>query len=420
MKWYEMIKDAELRSAMERLDDVLGKDVGARALAEDLAKKFTAGEAALTEVRGKLAEIEKASVERANEIKELRQQARQQALGREGNDKQRGLRILGATIRESLCRHFGTEIPGSFKAGEETLLREYRATLEAGAAGGSYLVPTITEAMIIDAIEEVSDLVNRVDFQPGLPGQMDIPTLTGRPSLLPKRTTVDTDMTQSDPSIGVLPFVPNEMYVFFPVDNRLIQMSAVQLGSLATQLIRDAAIDGLASWLVNADGTTNYNSCTGIKAQPAPYRLSMDAGKKEIQNLDKSFLTAMKSAVLKRGRARGSWLLSNDVLGLIEDLDRTGKVPVLTYAQDGSPRVLQNPVVMDESMPDIAESAVDTPFIGFGDLATFWVGLVGGIQIGVSQEVLFKRNQTAFRAVLNGQILRKPVKTFVTGRTAAA
>lgn len=419
MKWYEMIKDAELRSAMERLDDVLGKDVGARALAEDLAKKFTAGETALTEVRGKLEAIEKASVERANEIKELRQQARQQALSREGNDKQRGLRILGATLRESLCRSFSSELPAAFK-NEPDMLREYRATLEAGAAGGSYLMPTITEAMIIDAIEEVSDLVNRVDFQPGLPGQMDIPTLTGRPSLQAKRATVDTDMTQSDPSIGVLQFVPNEMYVFFPVDNRLIQMSAVQLGSLATQLIRDAAVDGLANWLVMADGTATYNSCTGILRQGAPYQKSMAAGKKAFGDLDKSFLTALKSAVLKRGRARGSWLLSNDTLGVIEDISRDGKTPVVTYAQDGTVRVLQNPVVIDESMPDEADSAADTPFIGFGDLATFWVGLVGGIQIGVSQEVLFKRNQTAFRAVLNGQILRKPVKTFVTGRTAAA
>lgn len=419
MKWFEMIKDAELRSAMERLDEVLGKDVGARALAEDLAKKWTAGEATLNEVRGKLAQIEKDSVERANELKELRQQARTQALNRDGSDKQRGLRILGASVRESLVRHFGGEMPSAFKA-EADMLREHRATLDAGAAGGSYLVPTITEAMIIDAIEEVSDLVNRVDFQPGLPGQMDIPTLTGRPTLQPKRATIDTDMAQSDPSIGVLQFVPNEMYVFFPVDNRLIQMSAVQLGSLATQLIRDAAVDGLANWLVTADGTASYNSCTGILRQGTPYRLSMDAGKVGFGNLDKGFLTALKSAVLKRGRARGSWLLSNDVLGLIEDLDRNGKVPVVTYAQDGTPRVLQNPVVLDESMPDVAESAVDTPFIGFGDLATFWVGLVGGIQIGVSQEVLFKRNQTAFRAVLNGQILRKPVKTFVTGRTAAA
>ena len=90
------------------------------------------------------------------------------------------------------------------------------------------------------------------------------------------------------------------------------------------------------------------------------------------------------------------------------------------FAQDGTPRILQNPVVIDEGMPDLAESDAGKAVMGFGDLATWMVGLIGGIQIAVSTEYLFGKNQTAFRGVLNMDIKRKPVATFMTIKTASA
>ena len=69
---------------------------------------------------------------------------------------------------------------------------------------------------------------------------------------------------------------------------------------------------------------------------------------------------------------------------------------------------------------DLAADEANKAFLGYGDLATFLVGLVGGIQIGVSTEYLFGENQTAFRAIVNMDMKRKPSATYTILKTAAA
>ena len=91
---------------------------------------------------------------------------------------------------------------------------------------------------------------------------------------------------------------------------------------------------------------------------------------------------------------------------------------VITYAQDGTARALQNPIVIDEGMPDAADSGAAKGFLGFGDLATYLVGMVGGIQIASSTDYLFGKNQTAFRGVVNMDIQRKPAATLIHLKTA--
>ena len=416
--------DEETKKMFDELREELGKNVDAVARVDDIAARVETGETKRSEMESEIKAIRETVEAREKELTEIKRETRLQGMQRDGvHDSRQAREIVGMQMRSLICQHVRQEVPAQF-AGETERLRalgQERATLEAGAAGGSDLVPTSTESEILDSVEDVADLVSRSDFQPGLPGKMDMPTLTGRPTLQHKRATVDTNMTASDPSIGVMQFRPEEGYVFFPIDNALILMSPVQLGTFCLNLARDSVIEGLANDLVLADGTAAYNSDTGILNEPAAaYKYSLPAGKKAFQDLEKQDLTAMKKKSLKRGRARGTWLMAMDVLGVIEDMDRQGKTPVITYAQDGTPRVLQNPVVTDEAMPTLEDSKKDTPFIGFGDLATFLVGLVGGIQLGVSDQVYFQKNQTCFRAVINYQVIRKPVKTYITGRTAKA
>lgn len=420
------IKDEILRTALEELSEIAGKNVDAVARIDQIGKDAEKRDADVKSLRSEIDTLKADLKARENEIKEITQKARQQALNADpAKSKERALEILGMQMRSLFCRNHNVPVPAQF-SGERALLEEYnkqRATLSSQSGDGLNLVPTITESMIIDALEEVSTLLSLTDFMPGLPaGNLDIPVLTGRPTLQHKRATIDTDMTQSDPALSLLSVTPNEGYVFFPVDNRLIQMSAVALGTLSVQLLRDSIIEGLVTDLLVADGTASYNSITGALSESTPAYLSvMPTGKKAFGDLAAEHLQAAKAKCLKRGRGpRGRFVMSEQILANITNIDRTGKVPLVTYGNDGMPRILGNQVEIDEGMPDIADSAVSKTFVLFGDLATYMVGLVGGIQIATSTEVLFKRNQTAFRGVINFDIKRKPVASLIGIRTAAA
>lgn len=421
--------EPELKTELEALRASLGKNVEALARLDKLEVSVNTGITGATAMRAELDALKAAHADREQAIKALQDQANVQRLAADPlKDKREALAMLGMIARAELARANRMELPAAFR-GEVELVRGYqermlqRATLTPGSATGSYIVPTITENQVLDTLEEISDLLSRVDFVPGLPacGTMNLPTLTGRPTLQPAKASSDTKMTQSDPTFGTTSLSPKEAYIYFPVDNRLFAMTAVALGSLLLQVLRDGIAGGISTWLLSGDGTASYNSITGIlKEATADYIVNMPAGKKAFSDLAKSDLTALKAKCLKRGRARGVFLLAHDVLGLCEDMDRTGKTPVVTEIGDGSSKVLRSPAVIEEGMPDLADSAPATGFIAFGDLATILVGMIGGIQIASDTSYLFGNNQTAFRGIINMDIIRKPVKTLMLLKTAAA
>ena len=417
--------DAELKRELDALKGELGKNVEALARVDKIETAALQRDADTKKLREELDAVKASHVEREKAIQDLQRQGRAQAIQRDHNAIViEATENLGMIVREMLCKRLGCELPSAF-VGEPKLVREriQRATLAADAVTGSYLVPTITEAQLIDTLEEVSDLLSLVEFMPGLPaaGTIYIPTLTGRPTLQPARASSDTAMTQSDPAFGLMEMSPKESYFWFPVDNRLIQMSAINLGNLVSGLMRDWVVGGICNWLLNADGTANYNFFTGIlNESSADYISALPSGKKAFSDLTAQDMRKIKGATLKRGRAKGVWLCSLDVQGLMEDFDRTGKLPFVKEMPDGSMKALQNPIVNDEGMPDIADSAENKTFLGYGDLATFIVGLVGGIQLATSADYRFGNNQTSYRALLNMAIKRKPVNTLRIMKTAAA
>jgi HK97 family phage major capsid protein len=181
-------------------------------------------------------------------------------------------------------------------------------------------------------------------------------------------------------------------------------------------------VDKLAYWLLRADGTATYNAITGmLNETTAAYVYSLPAGKTGFADLSAADLNKIKAKAYKRGRGPSArWIMDLEIQGVIEDLDRNGKVPVMTFGQNGSPKIKQNEVVIEEYMPGLDESAASTGFLGYGDPATFIVAMVGGMQIASDSSYLFGKNQTAFRATTIVDIKRKPVPTFILAKTAAA
>jgi len=430
----------EIRKAIEELRAQIeargNKDADASARVDQIEAGATARETIITELRAEIETVSKAVEERDNAIKEMQQKARVASTIVTADAQSRhNVEVFGMMIRSTMAGKLRQEVPTVFKEREETAITAWRdtvapetrdglpssqrATLEAGATTGSYLVPTSLDAgSYFESVEEVSDLLGRVEFLPGLPGNVTVPYLLTRPTMQGSRATVDTAMSASSPTFGQMSLTPDEKYVYFPIDNRLLQMSALNLGSIAMDLLRDSLVGGLAGWIVLADGTSTYDSLTGILNE-ATYVTSMGAGKTSFGDVDNAALNAALGALHKQGRVRASYMMSLYVQGILEDIDRSGKSKIITHRDSGDPLCKMMPLVIEEAMPDKIDDAVDTGFMAVGDLAAMIVGLVGGIMVSTSTDYLFGKNQTAFRGVVNADIQRKPVNTLRTLKTAA-
>jgi HK97 family phage major capsid protein len=420
--------DPELKKELDALKASIGKNVEALARLEKIEAAAQKSDADVKVLRADLDAVKASHEERAAAIRDLQRQGLVQRVeASPTQERRKAMQFLGAIARVELARAQGVAVPERFRAPEESLLREYReqvlarTTLAFNAATGSYLVPTVLETTPIDTLEEVGDLLNFVEFVPGLPaaGTISIPTITGEPTLSFSRASSDTAMSQTDATFGLLSLTPKEAYIYFPVDNNLLEMSALGLGSLLLNLINRAVVRGIVKVAIKGDGTSAYGSMTGILNQAAGYCISLSSGKKSFADLSYLEAVRIKKAVLMRARNRGRWLLATDVEGACGEENRTGKAPFLTYDPDGSTRLLRSPVLNDELMPDLSADAADTAFGAFGDLATMIVGMVGGVRIASDSSYRFGYNQTAFRAVVMMDIGRKPVSTLVTVKSAA-
>lgn len=422
--------DPELKKLLEELKGQVGKSVDAAAQIDQIVARVAAGEQQMTVARAELEKVMGFVKERDQALKELREQTRVQAVSRDPiARKQQALEMMGMIARAAFFRRHGVEHPSEFR-GEVEIVRKYqeevlaRATLTPMSTTGSYVVPTVTDMSIQDAVEEVSELMSMVDFMPGLPagGTFNYTFLATRPSMKQARATTDTTRTQSDPVFAQLQLTPKEMYVTFPVDNKFFVMSPLALGQYFQGLCRDAMIDKMAYWLLRADGTSTYNSITGLLNETrVDYVNWLPAGKTSFKDITAKDINDAKSGNLKRGRGpRARWVMDLDVQGVIEEIDRTGKVPLLREMPDGSYRLKGNDLVIEEYMPGLDEDAKDTGFALFGDLATAIIAMVGGMRVRSDSSVGFKEDQTWFAADTVATMARKPVKTLKLIKTAKA
>lgn len=415
--------DPEIKKALDELREQLGKNAEGLARLDAIETAATAREASVTAIRTELDAVKAAHEEREKALTDMQQKLRvQREAADPAQERQRAVEMFGMQMRQLFCEHRRLELPTRFR-GERDRVSEYlkqRATVEESTGAGTYFIPTILEADIVDTLEEVSDVLGRVDFAMGMPTKGTIPTLTTRPSLQPKRASSDTAMTQTDFGFSQMTWDTEECYLFFPVDNWVLELSPFGLGQRLIPLTREAFLDGLAKWVMLADGTSSYNSDTGIFNE-ATYVTAMASGHKAFGDLSNGDLIKLMAATLKRGRARGTWTMSLHVLGVMEEMNRTGKVPIITYGQGDEIYCKRRPVVIEESAPDEGDDAADTAMLGFGDLGAWFVVLAGsGIQMATSTEYLFGKNQTCYRATAHIDVVRKPVNTFRLLKTAAA
>lgn len=417
------MNEQELKALREMLAEMkgnVGRAVEVLPKIEALEKKLTERDTDAKTMRDGIEALKADLKARADEIAECRRQQQVRIDQDPARSKRQALIVLGAQLRQSLARAIGSEIPGRF-SDERAVIEDYakqRATLQAGSSPGSLMIPTMLEADFNTAMEDPSTIAGQTDYRPNLPGNIDVTVLTGRFALKGKRSSVDNELEKQEPAFTQLSIAPEEMSIFVPVDNRLLEMEAIGLASQMMPLLMDSFVDGIGYWALRADGTAAFNSLTGV-LNNGTYKVAMPAGKKSFRDLSRDDLLRVKVSTLQRIQNRGKFYLGAETLASIGDLDRQGKVALVTQ-MNGKTLVDGNEVVVDQYMPVGSESAADKPLLAFGDMAAMVVGLKAGVQVDASREYYFGKNQTCFRLIAYGDIKRKPANLLTVLRTAAA
>jgi len=412
--------DPKLKEALDALRAEVGKNAEAVARVAALETANATGAADLKKVQIEIESIRAANAASEKAFKDAIQENRRVALDKDPiKTKRDAIVMMGMMTRQIMVRAKNIPVPERFKD-EAQRVADYmaqRATLSELTTGGTVFVPTILEGEIIDTLEELSKLLGEVDFKTGVPSKITIPTLTTRPTLQPKRASTDTALSQTDPAFSYMSVDSDEGSIFFPVDNNLLELSPFSLGALMLPLARDAFLEGLCTWLLKADGTATYNSLTGILKE-ATYVETM--AKNAFGDLTAMEVRGLKTAVLQKGRSAGKFLMSDYALSLCENMDRLGKIAVVTYGNDGLPRIFGSPVLVDAGMPGLADSAASTGFIAYGDLKAMLVCICGnGIKLVADPSYRFGYNQTSFLAIAHVYLARKPVNSMRLLKTSA-
>ena len=390
---------------------------------DEIGQKRESDKADLGKLREQLVLIEAQAQEREATIREIERRNQLRLESDPAQKREKALELYGTMIMREFCRANNVEFPERFK-GQRELLDGYvrermeRATLDHQTTAGGYFMPTVLVTDIYDTLEEVSPLLGVVDFQTGVPTKGTQVTLTGRPTLQPKRASSDTKKTQSDPAFGQYEWDTNEAYIYFPVDDWMLQLSPIQLGGRMIGIARDAFMEGLVDWLINADGSASYNSNTGMLADAVNVVRMAGTTFGSLANAD---LQKLMRGVLMRARRRGQFVGGTYALDVLDEISREGKSPILREQADGTFRVKGKLFNEDEGMPDETDSGADKAFIGFGDPKTWAVILAGaGMQIAADSSYLFGNGQTAFRARGHVDIVRKPGNTWALLKTKAS
>lgn len=408
---------------MELRAELGGKNAAIDAAIAKIEERIKTREAEAGEVKKALDKIREDFNGLQEEHKSLMQSARTEVLKREGfQDSEHALIVTGAMVRQLFNADAPIERRVVVIDAEKRILDQWkknRATLlESGAVTGSYTVPTVFDVNLIDTLEQISEIAALADITMNLPGNVLIPTITGRPTFNHKRAAKSSAVDKSAPAFGQVSMTPQEGTICFDVDNQLMEMSALDLGRLFVQLMQQSMMGALTVDLLKGDGTDSYNGITGIlnvTDDDDVYAIGSQAP----GGITYQDLYEIESKPLARCAASGVWMSSRSVFGVLAGLVTTGKAPVLRF-EGGKRYILEHPWVEALDMNTVKNATGATkPFLAFGDPKTYKVGLKGGPKVSVSGHQRHEYNQTQFLLVVYYDIKRKHTRGMCVANTKA-
>lgn len=226
-------------------------------------------------------------------------------------------------------------------------------------------------------------------------------------------------ITPSQPSFGLLALVAKKMAALVPVTGELLEDSSIAIANLLATLFAEA-IAKEEDRVSFAGSTVAGDPFNGLLNDADVISVAMGAGKTSFADVDADDIASLVVAPVSAAAEGARLLVHRTVFNVLRTLKSTTGEYIYAAPGGNQPATLWSyPYNLTDVMPAITESAVDTPFIGFGNLRHLYIGDRKKMGIALSQHVGFANDLTYIRVIQREAIAIGLGAAFAALKTAA-
>lgn len=226
-------------------------------------------------------------------------------------------------------------------------------------------------------------------------------------------------ITTSQPVFGLLNLVAKKMAALVPVTGELLEDSSIAIANLLATLFAEAIAkeEDRVSFVGSTVAGDPFN---GILNDSDVISVAMGAGKTSFADVTADDIASLVIAPVAAAAEGARILVHRTVFNVLRTLKSTTGNHIYASPGGNQPATLWSyPYNLTDVMPAITDSAVDTPFIGFGNLRHLYIGDRKKMGIALSQHVGFANDLTYIRVIQREAIAIGLGAAFSALKTAA-
>ena len=280
---------------------------------------------------------------------------------------------------------------------------------------GSYLVPVDTNAAVMRVAADASALMGRVTTMPVRGITTYLPTTTDAFAFVAV-SDQETAKTEETLSFGRATLTVVTYALWIAITEEVDEDSLVALGALIRQLSAEA-------WALKYDQMCLEDSTYGALAN-AGNNVGMDGGDTTFGSITGTDLDSMIAKLTTRAARRGASFFMHPTVWdvLVNEVDADGNYKIRRFSEDAPLMARGYPVVLTDGMPALADTAVSTKFVAFGNPTYIVNGTKVGFEFRIFNETYgtMQYDQIYLRARLRQAFVLWATAAWVSLTTAAS
>lgn len=293
---------------------------------------------------------------------------------------------------------------------------------------GGYLVPTEWRANLIQMLETYGIARQRATVLPMSREELVMPKLTSGVQVywIGEGKTI----SETQPSFGELRMIAKKMAALVPMTSELLADTAIPIANLLMTLFAQAIAKEEDRVVFTGDVAGAGDPFNGILYDPDCVNMAMATGATGFSDLTADFLADVIASTSPVRAAGAQWYMHRTVFNVIRKLqvqyfDGTNPANSGEYiysAPNGTDpgTIWGYPYTLVESMPSIAQSAADTPFLFFGNMDHYYIADRQQLSIARSEHVGFAQDKIYLRVLQREAMAAAVPEGFTVVKTAAS
>lgn len=263
---------------------------------------------------------------------------------------------------------------------------------------GGFLVPEEFRATLLRLVETFGVARQWATVIPMRRDQLKIPRLTQTVSIFWVGEGQPKPETQ--PAFDQLTMVVKKMAAIVIVSVELLEDASIAIANLIGTLFAEQVAAEEDRVVFSGDVAGAGDPFNGVLYEPGVVSVPMPTGNTAFTNVTADHLAEASGSVTTSALRGARYWMHRTIWNILRTVKDVNGQYILQSPVGNQPGVLWGfPFTFVESMPDITQSAADTPFIAFGNLRHYYIGDRTRLTVQRSDHVRFIEDQVVLRAV---------------------